>query len=143
MYRNVLVPTDGSEGAASAIDIALRYDATLHALHVLQVGDLPPGVEDDAIHPAFKDHAEEALTTVVEQAKKAGLENVEQALIRGPVNPGILQYADEQAIDLIVMRTHGWTGLDHYLLGSIAEKVVRHSEVPVLTVRMTTSETTS
>lgn len=62
---------------------------------------------------------------------------VETDVRRGNPHREILDYADEHAVDLVVMGTHGRTGLDRYLLGSVTEKVVRLSNVPVLTVRAT------
>jgi nucleotide-binding universal stress UspA family protein len=62
------------------------------------------------------------------------------AIERGPPHRAILDYADENAIDLIVMGTHGRTGIERYLLGSVAEKVVRTSDVPVLTARFSDDE---
>jgi nucleotide-binding universal stress UspA family protein len=73
---------------------------------------------------------------VIQQAEAAGVDTIEGVVAQGAPHRAILDYVDEQDIDLIVMGTHGRTGLDRYLLGSVTEKVVRLSDAPVLTVRM-------
>jgi nucleotide-binding universal stress UspA family protein len=62
---------------------------------------------------------------------------VETATVEGVPKATILDYVEDERMDMVVMGTHGRTGLDHYLIGSVAEKVVRRSPVPVVTVRLT------
>ena len=78
--------------------------------------------------------AEKAVDHVAAEADRAGV-NATRAVEPGVPHEEILQYAREHDIDLIVMGTHGRTGLDHVLIGSVAERVVRTSSTPVLTVR--------
>lgn len=139
MYHDVLFPTDGSEGASAAlehaIDHALTYDATLHVLYVveetypaLEAG--PADILDD-----LRAEGEAALENARERATEAGVESVRGSVTGGSPYRNILQYAEEQGVDLIVMGTHGRRGVDRYLLGSVTEKVVRTADCPVLTVR--------
>lgn len=138
MYDSILVPTDGSEvaenAAAAAIAVAERFDARLHVIHVLELGELPPGVEDvDADDLAH--HGEEAVATVADQARAAGVE-VTTSIVDGAdsIHGGIIAAAEEYGADLIVMGTYGRTGLDRFVLGSVAEQTLRESPIPVMTV---------
>ncbi|AGN00916.1 UspA domain protein [Salinarchaeum sp. Harcht-Bsk1] len=138
MYDRILVPVDGSPvgetAAATAIALARRFDAQVHALHVLEVGELPPGVEDDEAGP-FETQGQQALDEVSEQAVEAGVE-VTTSMITGDadVHRAILGYVDEHDVDCIVMGTHGRQGLGRLILGSVAEQTIRESPVPVMTV---------
>lgn len=122
-YTEILVPTDGSEGAeaaiGSAVDIASTYDARIHALSVIDTMAMGVDVRSSALLDSL-----EASVSAVETA-------IEQA---NPY-PGIRSYVEDHDIGLVVMGTHGRSGIEKYLLGSVAEKTVRTSPVPVLTVR--------
>lgn len=137
MYDRILVPTDGSEGAdlaiEHAIDLAKTYDATLHALYVVQT-DVGPDAGLGGIYDALEEAGENAIEDVLKLAQSANVRSVEGSLAHGSPYRGILRYIEEKDIDLVVMGTHGRTGLDRYLLGSVTEKVVPLSDVPVLTV---------
>lgn len=138
MYDRILFPTDGSDPAETAADAAIalagRFDATLDVLHVLELGELPPGVEDEGADE-FAHQGEEATNEVVERATEAGLEAT-AAVIEGgkQTHTGIVEYAEENDVDCIVMGTSGRSGLDRLVLGSVAERTLRESPVPVLTV---------
>ncbi len=120
---NVLVPTDGSEGAEAAtehaIDLVTEVGGTLHALHVTSGGP-----------------DKESLPTanVREQGEAAGV-NVITATRSGRPHEAIAGYTAEAGIDVVVMGTHGRTGLRRYLLGSVTERTVRFSPVPVVSVK--------
>lgn len=139
MYNQILVPTDGSKGNSSAIehavDLATTYDASLHTIYVVDTNvgiDVSvPGALD-----ALEEAGENAIDEVIQRAEAAGVETIEGMVGQGVPHKVILEYVDSKDIDLVVMGTHGRTGLDRYLLGSVTEKVVRLSEAPVLTVRM-------
>lgn len=140
MYERILVPTDGSEATErairNAVDVASQYDATVHALYVVDTSvyaSIETGA--DLVVESLEEEGRAAVDTVVDRARAAGVET-ESAVVTGSTHQSILDYADEQAIDLIVMGTHGRTGINRYLLGSVTEKVVRSSDVPVMTVRM-------
>ncbi|WP_227356848.1 universal stress protein [Haladaptatus salinisoli] len=139
MYDRILLPTDGSEttekAVRQALDIAATYDATLHVVSVVDQTVVPPDVRADILYDELEDEADDAVDDIKTKASEAGID-VETAVLRGTPHRAILDYADDHDIDLVVMGTHGRRGLDRYLLGSVTEKVVRISDVPVLTVRM-------
>ncbi|WP_416839386.1 universal stress protein [Haloferax sp. DFSO52] len=141
MYSHILFPTDGSECAdaalAHAIDHATRYDATLHVLYVADVreaGHVAPAVSTSRVRDALYDSGQEALDRVATEAEDAGVA-VETTVTEGTPESEILEFAHRDEIDLVVMGTHGRSGLGRYIIGSVAERVVRGSPVPVLTVR--------
>ncbi|MFB6195603.1 MAG: universal stress protein [Haloplanus sp.] len=140
MYDDILVPTDGSEGTADAIDhaidIATTYDAALHALYVVDTA-APGEATTAAVLDALEEAGRDALDELVERAEAAGVETIEGTVGRGTPHRAILEYVDRNDIDLVVMGTHGRTGLDRYLIGSVTERVVRLADVPVLTVPLT------
>ena len=139
MYDKILIPTDGSDGTRGAVEQAISL-ATTHdaALHTVYVVDTTVGTEPSVPGAlgALEDVGEKAIDDVIQQAEAAGVESIEAAVAQGIPHRAILDYVDEEDIDLVVMGTHGRTGLDRYLLGSVTEKVVRLSDVPVLTVPM-------
>ena len=168
-YDNILYPADGSDGADAVLDtvhdIADTHGATVHVLHVVDtshpafgIGDDPnkessPGMVGDpqgaetpmggdrdppkAIREEAKEFAEEAVKHAVQRL--GDLET--HAVIRsGNPHEIILEYADENDVDMIVMGSHGRTGVTRYLIGSVTEKIVRLSDVPVLTVPQATEE---
>lgn len=136
-YRNVLVPTDGSESAnaalAAGIGVASASGGALHLLHVVEESGfgLGFGADDEAVEA----EANETLETAAQTATEESIESVTTAIERGSVHEEILAYVGDNDVDLVVVGTHGRTNLDRYLLGSVAEKLVRSSPVPVMTVR--------
>ena len=138
-YTDILVPTDGSEGAEAAIgpavDVASTYDARLHGLSVIDTMAMGVDVRSGAILEALEESAQSAVDSVEEQATRASVSAVETAIEHGNPYRGIRSYVEDQDIDLVVMGTHGRSGIERYLLGSVAEKTVRASAVPVMTVR--------
>lgn len=141
MYDVILLPTDGSEGTQRAVDHAIQlaseHDAALRVLHVVNLGAIPPEVGADRIAEALEAGGETAIADVIDRAEAAGVTDVSGVVEHGSPHREILDYAEANDVSLIVMGTHGRTGLDRYLLGSVAERVVRLSETPVLTVRQT------
>lgn len=141
MFQTVLVPTDGSPGAdraaETAIALANTFDAALHTLSVVDLGHLVVDEDSDAwlIERALEGEAEQSTQAVVERAEAAGMERIERAVRYGRPSREIVAYAEENGVDCIVLGTHGRRGLEHFLLGSVTERVVRLSTVPVLTVR--------
>jgi nucleotide-binding universal stress UspA family protein len=141
VYDHVLLPTDGSEGAEAVADhvgaIAERFDATVHVLAVADTRNRfespSSGLAPDVWEDAESERAEAAIDDTV--AILPDSVPVERAVESGIPHEVILEHA-EDGMDVIVMGTHGRTGLDHYLIGSVAERVVRRSSVPVLTVRI-------
>jgi len=165
MYDTILYPTDGSAGSEAALDhvaeLAGTYGATVHVLHAvdssahlgLGIGGDPkaedaPGMvgHPDGDGPGMvgerdrvehlRERMEEQGETLVEEVTSQLADVDTEAVVRGgDPHQIIIDYAEEIDADLIVMGTHGRTGIDRYLLGSVAEKVVRLSDVPVVTVR--------
>ncbi|HVS14108.1 MAG TPA: universal stress protein [Thermoanaerobaculia bacterium] len=143
-FERVLFPTDFSDESRAALPYAAQLAQTFDAeLHVLYVDVLHAHVSDAATRFPKLDEYVEALgqytgqlfdsllkTSVIEELE------VERAVRRGvAAAPELVQYAEDQGIDLIVMATHGRRGLRKLALGSVAQEVVRHAPCPVLTVR--------
>jgi nucleotide-binding universal stress UspA family protein len=141
-YRNVLVPTDGSERAGRALDqavaLAARSGATLHLLSVVDVGNV--GVEAYSGTDPLVSAAEETVAEAAAVAEAAGVETVEHVEVGSSAARGIRSYLEDSDVDLVVMGTRGRTGVERYLIGSVAERTVRTSPVPVLTVSDADSE---
>ncbi|RLM76068.1 universal stress protein [Halorubrum sp. Atlit-26R] len=144
MYSEILVPTDGGPASDAAIehaiDLADQYGARLHALYVVDgaaYSSLEAGAE--IVVEALESEGEEATKRVADAAADVGVECV-SSVVSGTAYRSIHDYVDEHGIDVVVMGTHGRKGLDRYLLGSVTERVVRTSDVPVLTVRQPTDE---
>lgn len=145
MYDAVLLPTDGSPAMARAIENAIYHaeqaGATLHVLYVVDLRAyvmLPDGPQAQVID-LLEEDGQTAVEVVRRVAEERGLEAV-TAIERGVPQERIIGYADEHDIDLIVMGTHGRTGEEKQMLGSVAEEVIRYADVPVLTVRMSPAE---
>ncbi|APW99828.1 universal stress protein UspA [Halobiforma lacisalsi AJ5] len=134
MYDDVLIPTDGSDDTRRSIEhgltIAERFDATVHALSIVPEGPLGTFESEDAA-PA----ARRAVDHVAFEADRRGIDAT-TAVRQGVPHEEILNYADEEGIDAIVMGTQGRTGLDRVLVGSVTERIVRMADIPVVTVRL-------
>ena len=134
MYSDILIPTDGSPGAQEAIEhgleIAQQYEATVHALYVIdtRVSRSGPLLE------SLQLEGRKAVRDLEVAGTQAGVTVVTE-VVEGVPPQEILEYSAMQGIDLIVMGTQGRTGIDRFVMGSVAERVVRHSPVPVLMVR--------
>jgi universal stress protein A len=142
--RSILAPTDFSEHVKPAlryaVGLAERFGATLHLIHVLP--DIVPSGPDLMIAPAlppeyYRDTEAESLEALkgVLDPSWGSVESIERGVRWGDPVDGVVGYASEHAIDLIVVATHGRTGLSHALLGSMAERIVREAPCPVLAVR--------
>jgi universal stress protein A len=141
----ILFPTDFSENARCAeeyaCELARQFQSELHLLYVLQdVALVMP--EPGAVFAIPALNVEEARLSAerllaTRPADSAQLGRVIRATRSGSPFVEIVRYAADNAVDLIVMGTHGRSGLPHVLLGSVAEKVVRKAGCPVLTVRPT------
>jgi nucleotide-binding universal stress UspA family protein len=138
MYDRILVPTDGSEGMAGVVDHALElaavHDAAVHGLYVVDTGSfatLPVETTWNGVSEMLREEGEHALDTFGERAEDVP---VESAITEGNPSDEIVAYAEDNGCDTIVMGTHGRGGIDRLLLGSVAERVVRTSSVPVVIV---------
>lgn len=140
-YDNVLIPTDGSDQAEVAaghgIDIADKFDGRIHAFNVVDVtglaGAADAGYLLDSVVEGLEEVGQQATDMVAAMAREVGVESV-SSIEQGTPHREILEYVESHEIDLIAMGSHGRTGLDRLLLGSVAERIVRSADVPVLTV---------
>ena len=144
MYRNILLPTDFSPCADAAlhqaVTIAERFQGTVTMLHVVAVHESDPSKIKTLIADSSLSY-DKIITTAEEMlhTKDGMIETpvlIEKVLLRG-ISPTseILSYAAEHHPDLIVMGTHGRTGIRRLIMGSVAEKIIRLSDSPVMTVR--------
>ncbi|WP_256403552.1 universal stress protein [Halorubrum salinum] len=138
MYDAICCPTDGSRGSDAAVEhaceLAALADARVHALFVVDES-IAGAAEWDMVVEREEARGERALAAVTDAGERRGVP-VERHLRRGRPHEEILDAAGDYGVDLIVMGTEGRTGIGRFLsAGSVAERVVRHSEVPVLTVR--------
>ena len=115
-----------------ALDLADQYDATLHLLSAVDPAVFDPmTVDTSAVHEALEESAADTVETAADRAAERGVD-VETRVAQGPAPAVVTDYAEN--VDVVVMATHGREGLEHALLGSVTEKVVRQSPAPVLTV---------
>jgi nucleotide-binding universal stress UspA family protein len=140
-FKHILVPTDFSPSSEAAIDTAIdlaqRFDAKVTLLHVWQL-PIYPYMEAMMNMAALTGEVERGATEALEkqvQQVRGRFPGVQSALQMGLPWQAILELVKAQQVDLVVMGTHGRRGFEHLMLGSVAEKVVRLSPVPVLTVR--------
>ncbi|WEL21612.1 universal stress protein [Halorhabdus sp. BNX81] len=139
-YRRVLVPTDGSRSARAALDVAVTLasvaDVPLTALSVVEPSRHDANVRSTASRDRMDERAHDAVEAAGEVAREASISDVSTTVVRGSsVHAEIDSYVAANPIDLIVVGTHGRTGIDRYLFGGVTEKLVRTADVPVLTVR--------
>ena len=142
----ILVPTDFSATSDLALDyareIAQRFGASLHLLHVLE----DPFVHGPFASEALIDETADVRRTILEDARARLARRVQRRegevaaasaqIVSGHSAETIVKHARQLGADLIVMGTHGRTGLAHLLIGSVAERVFRTAPCPVMTVRM-------
>lgn len=147
MYERILIPTDGSEVAETAVDqavdIAEKYGAEIHALYVADTDAIAYSLGAEQVDrirqgnfegmTELRTEAEEATGYVVDQAAGHGLEVTEHHA-GGQPHRMIADYAEDHDIDLIVMGSHGRSGVRRALLGSVTERVLRSTHVAVLVV---------
>jgi len=140
--KRILVPLDFSANSTRALDyaywLALKFDAAIHLIHVCEVPSITTG-SADAYAIVYADwsqrlgeEAERQLTTIKKGLR--GIAVTTEVLFGSPAS-GIIDAADANTADLIVMGTHGHGALMHVMMGNVAERVVRMSPCPVLTVR--------
>jgi nucleotide-binding universal stress UspA family protein len=154
IFKKIMVATDGSELTKKAVDSAIEItklnEAKLYAVHVVAPGDFaitqnePKAsiTQNEPRDAEWKKEIKEHLTTqgkeataYVKNVGKAANIEVESVILEGNPADEIVDFAEKNEIDLIVMGTLGKTGIKRFLLGSVAENVVRHSKKAVLVVR--------
>lgn len=141
--RKILFPTDFSDCSKIArnyaFSFALDQEASLVILHVIEDVYLTeegwdPLVLNPDLFTQLEERAVKKLEAIVAEARKRKI-RATHAIGRGKPFAQIIRFARESKADLLILGTHGRTGLKHVLIGSTAEKVVRKSPIPVLTVR--------
>ncbi|KKH97661.1 universal stress protein [Methanosarcina sp. 1.H.T.1A.1] len=142
LFKKILIATDGSENAKKAasygIDIAQATGAEVYALYVVSTEHAGTARTVMGWTEAFEEYLANqggVATGYVENLGKEAGVKVEPMYLKGVPAEKILEYAEESNIDLIVMGTQGLTGVQRFLIGSVAENVLRHSKVPVMIVR--------
>ena len=141
--NRILVPMDFSDHAISALsyakEIAATFDAQLQVVHVIEESVHPAcyAIGKSSVFelmPDVKNKSEKEMRRLFEESSGPS-SNAEYHVIEGFASSEILRFAKKNKSDLIIIATHGLTGLKHLLLGSVAEKVVRAAECPVFTVK--------
>jgi nucleotide-binding universal stress UspA family protein len=144
MYTRILVPVDGSDCSGAALDHGLRLaheqQAEVRLVHVIDTEVLYTfeGVNVAPIEAAWRQAGQEILDGAERYARQAGITKTSAALLETGgrrVAAVIVAECAHWSADLIVMGTHGRHGLEHLLLGSVAEGIVRTTLVPVLLIR--------
>jgi nucleotide-binding universal stress UspA family protein len=136
-FDTIVVATDGSESVRRAVSVALdladRFDAAVHALYVVDESEVESSPERlrEEMRAALTDAAEAALDDVASATDRP----VTTAVREGRPATAIREYALDQDADVVAMGTRGRHGENRFLIGSVAERVVRTCPVPVLTVR--------
>lgn len=141
-FETVVIATDGSESVERAVDVALdlavRFDSSIHALYVVdeeEVASSPERLRDEMQH-ALQESGGEAIVDVQRRANELGAGRTVTAVVReGRPADEIVAYARETDADMVALGTRGRHGENRFLIGSVAERVVRSCPVPVLTVR--------
>lgn len=145
MFTRILVPTDFSPPSDAALEyarlLAAKFGASLHLLHVVDDPTASSAFVADSYAPAgpdlqetFLSDARQRLASLLSHAERDSCDTTTAAAIGVPAAT-IVDVAAASGVSLIVMGTHGRTGLAHLLMGSVAEQVVRTAPCPVLTVR--------
>jgi nucleotide-binding universal stress UspA family protein len=137
MIDSVVIATDGSQSVTRAVrvalDLARRFDASVHALYVVDTGEIDSSPEElrDELRDALEEQGEDALDAVRDHADR----ELTTAVREGRPAAEITEYAREQDADVVATGTRGRHGENRFLIGSVAERIVRSCPVPVLTVR--------
>ncbi|WP_254523615.1 universal stress protein [Natrinema caseinilyticum] len=142
MHDNILVPTDGSDASAAAVDeaiaIADRERTTVHFLSVVDTGTEMSAAASGSIAPqlteTLEEKAESALDEAANRAERADV-NYDRTTLEGDPHEVIAEYSTEYDIDLVVVGASGRSGLKEHLLGSTTDRVVRTVETSVLIAR--------
>ncbi len=144
-YNKILIATDGSEhvkkAVTHAIELANLYKAELHAVYVMDIKTdygpksyLSTDISNEGLERFLGQEGDAAIKCIEDLAENEDLA-IEKWILKGHPAEEILKFSEEHSIDLIVMGTLGRSGIEKFLLGSVAEKVIRNSRIPVLIVR--------
>ncbi|WP_266074721.1 universal stress protein [Haladaptatus caseinilyticus] len=137
MLDTVVIATDGSESVERAVTVALdlarRFDAEVHTLYVVDTGEVESSPETlrEELHTALESQGERALESIRKHADR----EIVTAVREGDPAAEIREYARDHDADVVATGTRGRHGENRFLIGSVAERVVRTCPTPVLTVR--------
>ncbi|MFP3157161.1 MAG: universal stress protein [Caldivirga sp.] len=142
MFSKILVATDGSQYSDKAVDVAIRlakvFNSSLYIIHVVEEDKVAMATSAMPIMVSIIDDMVKAGNEILSKAKARAVDmgvNAETILARGNAADKILETAERLNVDLIVVGSRGLRGLARFLLGSVSEKVARHSNKPVLIVK--------
>jgi nucleotide-binding universal stress UspA family protein len=146
MYDSILIPTDGSAQAMNAVEegirLAARLGATVHALAVIDEFEakiVPITGAQDEKRAEYREYAEDLTGEVADVAADAGVECVTD-IRTGVTHREIVDYIEDEEIDMVVMGSRGLSNLEEMLLGSTADNVIRSVDIPVTVVHQQASE---
>ncbi len=144
-YEKIMIATDGSKQVEKAIEAGIELakltGAKLYAVYVIAPASYSPrdfGWEK-SLRELLEAEGKKAISYVEETGKASGIK-VEPVTLQGHPADKILEFAEQKGMDLIVMGTLGRTGIDRFMLGSIAENVIRHSKIPVMVIKGETAK---
>ena len=145
MYRHILIPTDGSEFAQKAVPhglalakavgakvtaVTVEHTFNVYGVRESQIYAMGKAFEDYNKH--IKEHATSVLAAVAQEAKAAGVPCATVQAVDDHAYQAIIRTAEEKGCDLIVMSSHGRSGISGLVLGSVTTKVLTHTKIPVL-----------
>jgi nucleotide-binding universal stress UspA family protein len=152
-FKKIMIATDGSTCSGIATEKGIEFahlsGGTVYAVHVVPTAYLFPmdgyysssmGINPDwqlmyeVMSESLKKQGQQAVNYVKSLGEMKGV-SVESVLLEGNPSDELIRYAEEEKMDIVIMGTLGKTGLDRFLLGSVAGNMVRHSKVPVMVVR--------
>ncbi|MDC1068713.1 universal stress protein [Candidatus Kapabacteria bacterium] len=148
VYKNILLPTDFSEGSEKAflhaVDIAKSMNAKIHVLHIIQQMVYPAGFEIaqnsfSNIEEALEKNANSHLSETSKRLSNLGIDN-ETHILMGKPSEQIIEFSNQEFVDLVVIPTNGAGGLEHFLFGSTTEKVIRGVSCPVLVTHIDSNQ---
>lgn len=142
MFNTILIAVDGSEVSKKAVAVSLEeariWKSELNAVYVIETGGLeniPADSTMEVVYNRLETIGEEAIKAAEEGAEKFGL-NFKSYIRQGHAGEEIVNLAEEIGADLIVLGSHGKSGIDRLLLGSVTDFVTKHSKVSTMVVRL-------
>jgi nucleotide-binding universal stress UspA family protein len=141
IVKNILVPVDLSEHSLPALDVAIDLSLVHHAgitllyVHETAAFELPEGLVENMPSELDRiyDQVGRGLSRLERKARSAGVARVEKRILQGPVVNAIVRFSE--GFDFVVLCTHGRTGLERFVMGSVAQKVLELASCPVIVVR--------
>jgi nucleotide-binding universal stress UspA family protein len=140
-FKKIMIAADGSAcsmmAANKGIEFARLSGGTVYAVYVVSTdyfSSIGVDVSWGEIYKILKQEGEQTVNYIKELGETEGV-SVEPILLEGNPSDELIRYAEEEKMDIVIMGTLGKTGLNRFLLGSLAENLVRHSKVPVMVVR--------